>query len=105
MTDIKEFLFEGDLQSNLKECYKKYGGNFAIKYKSHIIPCFLRKETFWELGYYKETRTTELLPFLIVFGDFVKSKANENCWINFVHKTDELSGTEIMLFIIVYRTK
>lgn len=92
----------GFLQQNLKEFTKKFGSKFRIKYKNIYIHVSLEKVKllngieFYRMIYDIPHRTTHLTPFIIDFVDSINSELNNNSYISNIHKTDKISGSEMI---------
>lgn len=93
---------KGDLQNNLKKFKKKYGMTFAIKYEDIKINVIIKKEIlpsdieFYRMVYDTPHRTSSLLPFVIDFIDLNTLEKNNNTYIANIHKTDKISGTDMV---------
>jgi len=92
----------GDLQKNLDIFYKEYGKYFKIKYDNIIIDVSLIKLKlleglpFYRMKYDIQHRTHNLCPFIIDFIDPHKMEKNNNTYIADIHKTDIISGKELI---------
>jgi len=97
MIDLEDINMIHDLQTNLNHIYRQCGSNFEITYKGHTYPCwFACVNGVYELSCDMEKREQVLLPFYIIFQDFIKFKKNNNCYIHNIHKTETESGSQIM---------
>jgi hypothetical protein len=96
-----------DLQHNLKLLEKLYSNEFLIKYTIHnkiisfkvnfiqkLLPNNLK---FYRLIYKCDNRYTKLNNFMIDFIDIITNKLNDNSYINDIHKTNDITGTEFLL--------
>jgi len=98
----KSYDFDDDLQKNLNKLHKLYGSNFDIKWNDYTINVSFYKETlpsnltFHTIDYDLSNRSTSLLPFKINFFDIFENKLNNNSYISNIHKTDEISGTNMV---------
>lgn len=97
---------KGELQNNIKDLKKTFGNKFFIKYKKFKIPVkFELKNLKYKgfkyliLKYDIEKQTDYLLPFKIRFldKDYI---LNNNVFIENIHKTDNISGTEMVNFVL-----
>lgn len=97
-----------DLQHNLILLEKLYGNKFIIKYtinnknisfKVNFIQKLLpNKMKFYRLIYEcNNIRYNKLNHFIIDFIDIITNKLNNNSYINDIHKTDNITGTEFLL--------
>ena len=96
-----------DLHFNLKLLNKDYGPRFNIKYYKHILPIKLSKimsndktKPIFYIEYYVKKRSTFLKPFLLQFYLESDKHNKDNCYIVNIHKTDKLSGSDIMKFVL-----
>jgi hypothetical protein len=96
-----------DLQKNLANLYSKYKGKFIIQHGEHKIQVIMTKNTheFSKLVYYSicydvPNRDYELYPFLINFIDVIDKNINDNCYIAHIHKTDKISGSEMIKLVL-----
>ena len=93
---------KGELQKNIKEFEKEYGNNFSIKYKDIIIDVKLEKvklpndTEFYRLIYDIPHRTNVLTPLIIDFIDMISAKTNNNSFLSTMHRTDIMSGSELV---------
>jgi hypothetical protein len=100
-----------ELQHNLFLLEQLYGNEFTIKYtlnnkiitfKVNFIKKLLPNNTqFYRLIYTYPNKNTKLNPLMIDFIDIISNKLNNNSYINDIHKTNEISGSE--LFMIALR--
>jgi hypothetical protein len=101
---------KGNLQKNLIEFEKEYGNNFQIKYeekdKKIIIDVNLIKVKkingveFYRMIYDIPHRTSDLTPFIINFIDITTAQKNNNSYIANIHKTDKISGSDLVKICI-----
>lgn len=100
---------KGDLQNNIKDLKKKYGMKFIIKYKKFRIPVKFKENhmkllgfSYLSLEYDLKKRTQYLLPFKIFFMDSTGNsyKLNNNVYIANIHKTDKISGSNMVQFVL-----
>ncbi len=98
-----------DLQTNLKSLYKNYGDKFKIAFKSIKKPLEVimkinihdfSKIKYFSLSYDIPNRDYDLYPFLINFVDVVDKKLNDNCYIAHIHKTDDISGSDMITIVL-----
>lgn len=90
--------YHKSVQDNLKELQQRYGDRFILVCSDIELPCLLRKSPiYYELVYdYRDsTRTHSLLPFKIVFGDWLTRNKNNNCWFANLHRTEQYRGRQI----------
>jgi len=99
-----------NLQTNLEKIKSIYGNVFTINYNDIKIPVKLLKSKFkynptlkyFYMIYDKKDRESELFPFKVDFFDFLKLEKNNNAYIANIHKTETISGTEMMNFILKF---
>ena len=104
----KEYEFTKDLQKNLKILKKNFGRKFLIKTKKFTIPVLLvpkemrlRKKKYYQLRYDIERIEESLWPFIINFTESMRSlELGNNAQILHIHKTKEISGTNMVLLIL-----
>lgn len=104
----KEYEFTKDLQKNLKILKKNFGSKFLIKTKKFTIPVLLvpkemrlRKKKYYQLRYDIERIEESLWPFIINFTESMRSlELGNNAQILHIHKTKEISGTNMVLLIL-----
>lgn len=90
------------LQDNLKLFKKDFGTDFKIRYNKKIIDAKLElkklsnQTRFYRMSYDIPHRTNELTPFIIDFIDIYSGDKNNKSYINNIHKTNKLSGSEIV---------
>jgi len=100
-----------DLQHNLILLEKLYGNEFIIKYtinnknisfKVNFIQKLLPNKTkFYRLIYKcEDNRYNKLNHFMIDFIDIITNKLNNNSYINDIHKTNNITGTEFLLIAL-----
>jgi hypothetical protein len=93
---------KGKLQDNLMEFEKEFGNNFQIKYKENILDINFEKIKlpneikFYRLTYDIPYRTTNLAPLIIDFFDIRNSELNNISYIYNIHKTNKLSGSDLV---------
>lgn len=95
---------QGNLQNNLEEFRKKYVKNSKckIKYKSLILDMTFREGknvqgiTFYQLIYDVPNRSSGLYPMKIDFIDPLIIEKNNNTYISNIHKTDKISGSNMV---------
>jgi len=105
--NLDDINFKSDLHTNLDQIYKTWGSNFIIKYNDIVIPLKLTisslenfKMKFYTLIYDVEDRDYELYPLKINFIDMYKIKLNDTVYIANIHKTNELTGSQIVKFAL-----
>lgn len=102
---------EGKLQENLKLLHRKMGEKFTLLYqdrsekKSKVIkmPVVLfwdKKFKYYILKYDRLYTDDELLPLAITFNDRDTYKNNNNAYISNIHKTEKISGSEMVTMAI-----
>ena len=100
---------KGELQNNIKDLKKKYGMKFMIKYKKFKIPVKFKINhmkllgfSYISLEYDIKKRTQHLLPFKIDFMDKTGNSyiLNNKAHINEIHKTDKISGSNMVQFVL-----
>ena len=96
-----------DLQKNLANLYRTYKDKFYIQHGEHKIQITMKKNTheFSKLVYYSlcydiPNRDYDLYPFLINFIDVIDKKLNDNCYITHIHKTDIISGSDMIKLVL-----
>lgn len=97
-----------DLQYNIKLLKQRFGSKFYIVDKNTPIkiPVYLYKvksangkNYFYAMIYDIKDRYDKILPFKIDFIDRITNN-NNNCYIANIHRTCELTGTQIVIFIL-----
>lgn len=110
----KKYNFDNDVQKNIKKLYKKFGKRFNIKYKKNMIPVKLYKKVYKETGnsfyvleYYLKKQYEELKPFQILFYDESSETFDKNdiTYIGNIHRTEEISGSTMVKFVIELQKK
>ena len=100
---------KGDLQNNIKDLKKKYGMKFMIKYKKFKIPVKFKVNhkkliglSYLSLQYDIKKKTHYLLPFQIDFLDSTGNsyKLNNKVYIGEITKTDKISGSNMVKFVL-----
>lgn len=109
------FNFGNNVQKNILILKKNYGNKFIIRDHDIQMPCLLYevKESnnpnmkYYSLVYDIKERYSFLLPFKINFIDIIKlskkdgtNYKNNNCYIANIHKTKNISGTNIVNTIL-----
>ena len=96
-----------NLQKNINNFKKEYGNKFLIEYKNFNIPVkFQIKQLKFKnlkylcLKYNIEKQIDYLLPFMINFIDNDTYELNNNVYIANIHKTNEISGTQMIEFVL-----
>ena len=96
-----------NLQKNINSLKKEYGNKFLIKYKKFNIPVkFQVKQLKFKnlkylcLKYDIEKQIEYLLPFMINFIDNDTYELNNNVYIANIHKINEISGTQMIEFVL-----
>lgn len=99
------FIDKYDVQNNIKKIHKIFGNEFIleanINKKKIKIPVFLTytAENYYRLFYNIEDRLSTQLPFKIDFIDKHTKKLNDICYIVNIHKTDNISGSEMIMLV------
>jgi hypothetical protein len=95
--------FGKNVQNNLKILEQEYGKKFNIKYdKILILVSFIKIKistngfSFYSLIYDIPNKTSDIVPLRIDFYDINLHKINNNSYIANIHKTDTISGTEMV---------
>jgi hypothetical protein len=104
----KNYNFSDNLQENLKQLDKMFGKIFLIKFNNIEIKVELNlvKHKFNPvIKYYTlihdiENRELSLLPLEISFIDIFEKKLNNNCYINYITKTNKVSGSNMIQLAI-----
>ena len=96
-----------NLQKNIKIIHKQYGNKFILKYDNILIPChlYINKNSwlqYYILEYDIDVIIESLLPFKIYFIDYFSQELNDNCYIANIHKTNEITGTNMMNIILKF---
>lgn len=108
-TNKKYNFISNDVQKNLKNIYKRFGKKFNIKVGKFDIPIKLYKHTSkysdkqnynFIMEYDIEKRTSELKPFMITFYDEHLKAKNNVTYINNIHKTDNISGSDMVNIVL-----
>jgi hypothetical protein len=100
----QKLFLTNNLQTNLGKIYEKFGNNFLIKSNTvnFNINVILSKEkmpndlSYYSLYYKEPFRTTHLKPFQIDFFDISKNIINNNSYIANIHKTQTISGSDMV---------
>ena len=104
---------ENNLQKNLLEIHEIVGKQFIIKFNSHLIIAafyknknFTNEREFFRLYYEGEiidgkivkrkNTIYNLYPFIIDFIDPITVELNDHAYISTIHKTDNISGSEMV---------
>ncbi len=107
--NLLDINYTTDLQTSLAKFYKTYGSKFTIYDESTNISIPLEltesslptfKMKFYTLIYDVEGRDFELYPLKINFIDMYKIKLNDTVYISNIHKTNELTGSQIVKFAL-----
>ena len=95
-----------DITNNLKLLEKKLGKKFIIKYNIHNKPISinvilkktytLTKIPYYTLNFSIPHRTTRLMNIKLDFIDPLLNKVNNNSYISNIHKTEMISGSELV---------
>ncbi len=99
--NYKEFI-KGELQNNLIKFKKIFGDKFKIKYENFEIDVVLKEIKlvsgikFFRMYYDIPYRKSDLFPFIIDFIDNINLKKNNFSYIAHIHRTDMISGTNIV---------
>ncbi len=104
--ELNKLQFTGNLQENLKNIKKIYNNAFYIKsiinnknimIQVQLIEKILPNDTkFYQLIYDIPNRIETLPPLVIDFIDILTNKLNNNSHIFAIHKTDDITGTEMV---------
>ena len=100
---LQKYNFTEDVQNNILILLKHFGSNFTIKYKKYILPVEILKDIYrkcYVLNYNIENKTHELYPFSIEFKDPITRLLNNNTYIRNIHKTEYISGSEMITIVI-----
>ena len=107
LSDIKKYKFTNDLNKNLNELYENFGSSFTIRFNKIDAPVIMAKikiianQTECYIVYYNDPyRTSDLYPFKIVFIDKFTMEVGKNSYISDIHKTDSISGSEMVLLVL-----
>lgn len=103
----KNHNFGSDVQKNLDVLYSKFGKKFIIKFNEIKVPVILTKITilannknFYTMFYDIKYKTNSLYPFKIDFIDKHTLDISNNSFIANIHKTDEISGSNMVLLVL-----
>ena len=99
--------FSNDVQRNLKILKKLYGKKFKIRTSKFTVPVILKKEKLlvdgitpyvliYDIGIYEEKE----YPFRILFSDGEPPELGNDVHINHIHKTDDISGSEMVNLVL-----
>lgn len=104
--NLDNLSLSNDLQENLKNIENIYGNRFFIKsiinnkdisIQVDLIQKLLPNDTkYYQLIYDIPNRISSLQPLVIDFIDILTNKLNNNSHIFAIHKTDEITGTEMV---------
>ena len=94
-----------DVVNNIKIIIKTHGTRFTIDINDFKIPIIIKKVktdiSYYTMKYDIKERTHELYPFKICFIDICKSIINNNAYIANIHKTNKISGTNMVECVIL----
>lgn len=103
----KNINFSDDVQKNLKILSNLYGKKFNIKTTKFSVPVILKKEklivdgiTPYALIYDMDILEENEYPFRILFSDGEPPKLGNDAHINHIHKTDNISGSEMVSLVL-----
>lgn len=103
----KKISFSNDVQRNLKILNNLYGKKFKIKTSKFIVPVIFKKEklmvdgiTPYALIYDMDILEENEYPFRILFSDGEPPKLGNDAYINHIHKTDNISGSEMVNLVL-----
>lgn len=102
--DINKYKFDIDVDNNLTKIYKEFGQYFNLKILEFIIPIKLIKVKlasngleFWRLEYdTPDDWPHALRPLAINFVPLYAPLTKNHSYIQHLHKTDNISGTDLM---------
>jgi hypothetical protein len=107
--DSDVIVFRDNVQENIDTLFRTFGGNFIIKSGDIELPSVLEKmynSDYWYIHFDGKDDNQELLyPYSIIFGDNFTHERNNNCLLANIHKSRNLSGTDIMKIIIKFMQK
>ncbi len=100
--------FTDNLQTNLKIAKRLFGERFHIADANIKMPALLyllvephnKKLKYYNLIYDIKERNNWEFPFKIEFLDRETLELNNNCYIANIHKTEEITGTQIVTTIL-----
>lgn len=105
--DAQHIPMTKDVQDNLQKIHTKLGSHFVIIHGAYRVPVILEQTkhdynnlSYWTLKYNEPRLVTPLLPFKIDFFDLYTTETNNRAYIANVHRTHDISGTEMMNLII-----
>lgn len=98
------------VQDNIKNIVKKHGNKFVLKNEATELPCVLNSVTeysnnnltYYSLKYNIDVVSNFLLPFCVLFIDYRQVELNNNCHITNIHRTNKVSGTNIMKTLLKF---
>lgn len=99
------------VKNNIDKIHKSYGSIFNIVYKKKTFPVkyFYKKnignDKIDYLEFYEKKRHTFIKPFLLQFYSQKDDLNKNNCYIVNIHKTNEITGTEMMDFVLYFLKK
>jgi hypothetical protein len=103
LLDVNTYkIMHTDVQTNIKSLLlnlDKYQDNFIIKNgDTHLDAQFYKvyNSSYYGMKYPMKERTIALLPFDVIFADYINDKKENSCHINSIHKYGDLSGTQII---------
>ncbi len=99
--------FTSNVKKNISILEKKYGKKFIIKLDELEVNVVLEKKKidsnnmeFYILRYDEPDRFDDLYPFKISFYDPITKKINSNSYIANIRKTDKISGSSMVKFVL-----
>ncbi len=107
LSEYKQYKFTDDVQKNLRQLEKIFGKSFTIKWNKIMFPVILHTKTFksnditfYEIYYDMPNRIHDLKPFSIWFIDNKTLELGNTSYIANIHKTNDISGSQMMNFVL-----
>jgi hypothetical protein len=108
----QDFEIVDNVEENLAKLERKYGNNFKIQYNDIVLDVVLKRVTSdingvstYVLYHEEEDRTKLLRTFLINFIDSDTLEKGQNSYIWNIHRTKEISGTNIVKLVLEINRK
>ena len=108
----KKYNFTDNVQKNILIIKKLFGTKFKIKSNKLVVNVKLIKNKlktnqieYYTLIYDQPKRIHDLLPFTIIFYDIKEFQKNNITYIGNIHKTNKISGSKMVLFVLEIQRK
>lgn len=99
--------FNKSVQQNLDKLYEDFGEKFIIKKNNIVFDVILEKisfssnkKKFWCIHSDEKYKTQSLYIFCICFYDCYNFEIGDNSYISDISKSENISGTEIVKFVL-----